>query len=273
MPIRNIATLAIAIFLGLLSVVLVRSYLNTTARSGGAPVVAFDTTPVVVAAQTVARGEVLQPGLLKVVDFPKNSVPAGTFRGISQLAGSGTDQPMALHAIVANEPILSDAISGANGKHTLAVAIGDGMRAVSLRSNDVAGVGGFVLPGDRVDVMLTRAAANQPNDAVTQVLAENVLVLGVDQSSNDAANTPVVARSITVEVTPSQAQTISLGETVGSLSLALRHTADGAALTRHTTTVADLNTSAPVKRSAQSELRVTRGVESSVYRVSGGAAK
>jgi pilus assembly protein CpaB len=272
MPMRNIATLAIAIFLGLLSVVLVRSYLSTGARSDGTPAVAMSTTPVVVAAQTVARGEVLQPASLKVVDFPRNSVPAGSFRGISQLSGSGTDQPVALHAIVANEPILSDEISGANGKHTLAISISDGMRAVSLRSNDVAGVGGFVLPGDRVDVMLTRAAANLPNDAITQVLAENVLVLGVDQSSNDAADTPVVARSVTVEVNPSQAQTISLGQTVGTLSLALRHTADGTLLTRRETSVADLGMTAPAKRSPQSELRVTRGVESTVYHVGGGSA-
>ena len=273
MPVRNLATLAIAIFLGLLSVVLVRSYLSTATRSGQTVVAASDTTPVVVAAQTVARGEALQRGLLKVVAFPKNSIPAGSFRDILQLTGSGPDQPMALHAIVANEPILADEISGANGKHTLAVAISDGMRAVSLRSNDVAGVGGFVLPGDRVDVMLTRAAANQPNDAITQVLAENVLVLGVDQSSNDAANTPVVARSVTVEVTPSQAQTISLGQTVGTLSLALRHTADAAALTKRETSVADLGMRATAKRAATSQLSVTRGVERSVYRVSGGAVQ
>ena len=221
MPIRNIATLAIAVFLGLLSVILVRSYLNTGARNGVAPAVASGTTPVVVAAQPVARGEVLQPTLLKVVDFPKNSVPGGSFRrNFAAHAGSGAGQPAALHAIVTNEPILPDEISGPSGNHMLAIEISNGMRAVSLRSNDVAGVGGFVLPGDKVDVMLTRAAANQPNDAITQVLAENVLVLGVDQSSNDTADTPVVARSITVEVTPSQAQTISLGQTVGTLSLA-----------------------------------------------------
>jgi pilus assembly protein CpaB len=246
MPIRNIATLAIAIFLGLLSVILVRSYLSTGTHSGETAVVASGTTPVVVAAQPVARGEVLQPNLLKIVDFPKNSVPPGSFRDISQLTGSGAGQPAALHAIVANEPILSDVISGPSGNHMMAIEISNGMRAVSIRSNDVAGVAGFVLPGDKVDVMLTRTVTNQPNDAITQVLAENVLVLGVDQSSNDSADTPVVARSITVEVTPSQAQTISLGQTVGSLSLALRHTADGTPLARRSTSVADLSmTAAP----------------------------
>jgi pilus assembly protein CpaB len=270
MPIRNIATLAIAVFLGLLSIVLVRSYLNTGTRSDPTQIVAQKTVPVVVAAQTVARGQALQPNLFKVVNFPADSVPTGSFRTVSQIAGSGTDQPMALHAIVANEPVLSDEISGANGKHTLSIEISSGMRAVSLRSNDVAGVGGFVLPGDRVDVMLTRAPANQTDDAITQVLAENVLVLGVDQSSNDAADTPVVARSVTVEVTPAQAQTISLGQTVGTLSLALRHAADGTPLTKRETSVADLGTVARVRHSTQSEFRVTRGVESSVYRVVGG---
>jgi len=275
MPIRNIATLAIAVFLGLISVILVRSYLGTETRSRLVPVAAVTTTPVVVAAQPVARGAVLQPALLKVVNFPANSIPAGSFRAVSQLVGSGADQPMALHAIVANEPVLSDEISGASGKHSLSIEISSGMRAVSLRSNDVAGVGGFVLPGDRVDVMLTRTAANQPSDAVTQVLAENVLVLGVDQSSNDNSDTPVVARSVTIEVTPSQAQTISLGETVGTLSLALRHMADGTPLTKRETSVADLGSAAPAVRRAlaQSELRVTRGVVSTLYHVGGSTAR
>lgn len=266
MPIRNIATLVIAIVLGVLSVILVRSYLTGSGRNSGTQIVTVGTVPVVVAAQAVARGVVLQPGLLKIVGFPKDSVPAGAFQRISQFTDTRQGQRVALRSIVANEPILSDEISEPGGKPTLAIEISDGMRAVSLRANDVAGVGGFVLPGDRVDVMLTRTVGSQPNSSVTQVLAENVVVLGVDQSSDDQSNKPVVARAITVEVTPAQAQTISLGQSVGTLSLALRHATDEAPLTRQATDVGDLSIAPPRRPVAQTEVRVVRGVSASFDR-------
>ena len=132
---------------------------------------------------------------------------------------------------MANEPLLVGNVSGPGGKLNLSSTVAPGMRAVSLRSNDVAGVGGFVLPGDRVDILLTRATGSgEHTDTVTQILAENVRVLGVDQSDNDQADKPVVAKAITVEVTPEQAQSISLGQTVGTVSLTLRHVADDAPL-------------------------------------------
>ena len=116
------------------------------------------------------------------------------------------------------------------------------MRAVSLASTDVSGVGGFVLPGDRVDIFLTRSVttADNKNTTVTQALAQNVRVLGVDQTSNEYASKPQVAKAVTVEVTPDQAQMILLGNSVGSVSLSLRQIADGAMLGRKVTTVADL---------------------------------
>jgi pilus assembly protein CpaB len=97
-----------------------------------------------------------------------------------------------------------------------------------------------------VDVLLTRSlGGDEKTTAVTQVLAENVLVLGVDQSDNDEADKPVVAKAVTVEVTPDQAQTISLAQAVGTVSLALRRVADEAPLTRRATTLADLGITVP----------------------------
>src|SRR6266550_948000 len=111
-----------------------------------------------------------------------------------------------------------------------------------MPSTDVTGVGGFVLPGDRVDVLLTRTVSggNDANNTVTQVLAENVRVLGVDQSANDEADKPVVSKAITVEVTPDQAHSIALGQSVGTVSLTLRRVADDAPLARKSTAVSDL---------------------------------
>jgi pilus assembly protein CpaB len=159
------------------------------------------------------------------------------------------------------------------------------MRAVSVRSNDVAGVAGFVLPGDKVDILLTRSNADQ-GQPVTQVLAENVRVLGIDQLSDDSTDKPGVARAVTVEVTPDQADIVSLAQAVGNVSFTLRHVADETPLEHHAATVADLAIKdrlkpparpaagprrAPAKPAAPSDqvqVRVTRGVETAGYTVS-----
>jgi pilus assembly protein CpaB len=171
--------------------------------------------------------------------------------------------------MVANEPILASNVSGPGGKLNLSGTIGAGMRAVSLRSTDVTGVGGFVLPGDRVDVFLTRSVGggSEAGNTLTQVLAENVRVLGVDQSDNDQADKPVVSKAITVEVTPDQAQSISLGQTVGTVSLTLRHVADDVPLQRKSTAVSDLG---PGPRKAAGPpagpaVRVVRGTDASRF--------
>jgi pilus assembly protein CpaB len=240
-------------------------------------------TPVVVAVQPIARGQTLVPALLKVVNYPADSVPTGAFSEISMLSGSGPAARLALRSIAANEPIMTAKISGPGGKGTLSATLVSGMRAISVRSSDVAGVGGFLLPGDRVDVLVTRTVGggNDPV-TVTQALAENVRVLGVDQSDDVDANKPVVTKAVTIEVSPDQAQAISLAQSVGSVTLSLRQVADEGALTRKATTVADLGRfgraaaavkvhavakTRPLHGPGMTQVHVTRGVEISDYPV------
>jgi pilus assembly protein CpaB len=230
---------------------------------------------VVVASQPLARGVPLTQAVLKIVNFPQNSVPTDAFHSIGQLIGDKDQQRLALRSLVANEPILPSNVSGPGGKLNLSGVIGPGMRAVSLRSNDVAGVGGFVLPGDRVDVLLTRpTTGNDQNSTVTQILAEDVRVLGVDQSANDEADKPMVSKAVTVEVTPEEAQSISLGQSVGTVSLMLRHVADNAPLAVKTLSVSDLGPSRPhkVETPAGPAVRVIRGVDMSHVTLSAGHA-
>lgn len=265
--IRTIATFAVAIFLGIVAVFLTRSYVNSIGQRATAPAGA-GLVSVVIAAQPLERGVMLSPALLKVVNYPADATPSNAFHSIEQLTGGKDQQRLTLRAMAANEPILAPNISGPGGKLNLSSSIGSGMRAVSLRSSDVTGVGGFVLPGDRVDVLLTRSANNGNNtsNTLTQVLAENVRVLGVDQSDNDQADKPVVSKAITVEVTPEQAQSISLGATVGIVSLTLRHVADDSPLVRKSMAVSDLGPG-PRKVAGPSGLavRVVRGTEASRF--------
>jgi pilus assembly protein CpaB len=270
--IRTIATLVVAIFLGFVAVLLVRTVLNSQRNTQVAGIaVPGQTVPVVVADGPIARGQAIEASNLKVVAFPAAAVPAGSFQNIAQITGG--PPRLAMSGIVANEPVLADKVSGPGGKLNMSAEVAAGMRAVSIRSNDIAGVGGFVLPGDRVDVLLTRTlgggeATVAGATTVTQVLAENVRVLGVDQSDNNESDKPVVTKAVTLEVTPEQAQSISLGGTVGTVSLALRHVADEQPLARQATTVADLGFGthrAVVRHSGGASVRVIRGVESTMF--------
>jgi pilus assembly protein CpaB len=274
MNIRTIATLVAAVFLGLIAVLLVRGYLSSAQR----PVQqaqALATKPVVVASQPIERGVALEPQLLKVVNYPADAVPADAFASVSQVSGPTSPGRLALRSLAANEPILGASISGPGGKLNLSTVVAPGMRAISLRSGDVAGVAGFVLPGDKVDIYLTRAVGDKDRPTtVTQVLAQDVLVLGVDQISSQETDKPVVARAVTVQVTPDQAQMIQLAQAVGAVSFALRHVADDAPLGRRFTTVSDLGftprpANAPVVRRPKDvlDVRVTRGLETTAYTV------
>jgi pilus assembly protein CpaB len=289
MQTRTVVSFAVAVLLGLGAVVVTRVYLGASrhvepaARDAGS-------VPVVVASQPLTRGFKLQPAVLKVTRYPADAVPPGAFRTVAEAASAQGGARIVLKDIGSNEPILPDRVSGPGGRANLSGSLGEGMRAVSLRANDVAGVGGFVLPGDRVDVLLTRSQdANAPDTSMTQVLAENVRVVGVDQSDNQAADKPVVVKAITVEVTPDQAQVITLAQAVGAVSLTLRQISDQAPLGRQVTTLADLarggspritapvtpaRAPAPRRRAAPprlepraTEVRVTRGVMTTGYQV------
>jgi len=233
LSLRTIATLVVAIVAGLLAIFAVNQYVNSQ-KPAPAPVQVAQApqgpgTPVVVAASPIKRGVTLDPSALKVVNYPSGSVPDGSFSTVTQLTGEKSVQRVALRDLVPGEAILPGQVSAPGGHLNLAGLITPGMQAVAIRSNELSGVAGFVLPGDHVDVLLTRSLPTvdgRPPETVTQVLAQDVRVLGVDQSSDDTSDKPVVSRTITVEVTSSQAQSITLGQSVGTVSLSLRHVAD-----------------------------------------------
>lgn len=220
---RNIGfvLLAVAIVLGGLTAWGVRQM--SAARA--APDTRIQQTTVVVASRPIGFGEVLTPELLRAQAWPAGAQPQGSFQAVSQLTA---ERRVALGPMAANEPVLATRISGPGGRATLSGVIRAGMRASTIRINDVFGVAGFVLPGDFVDVLITRdegeRAARQAMR--TDVLLRSVRVLAVDQLANENKNDPVVAKAATIEVTPEQAQKLALAAQVGTLSLALRGTVD-----------------------------------------------
>jgi pilus assembly protein CpaB len=120
--------------------------------------------------------------------------------------------------------VLADKVSGFGGRDTLGETLAPGKRAFSIRVNDVSGVAGFLLPGDRVDILLTRHLDDGGNrDLATDVILQNVVVLAIDQLKDEQREQPQVARTATVEVAPEEAQKLALAMQVGNLSLALRN--------------------------------------------------
>ena len=211
-----------AVIFGLLAVFIAQVWLNNQAtrqaqnqETNTKPVA---TQTIVVAKQPLRFGTQLDAGMLEEMPWPSAAVPNGAFTKIDDVLKGGNR--VVLAAIEANEPILSLKITGAGQRATLSALVKPGMKAVTVRVNDVEGVGGFVLPGDRVDVVLTRQI--DKGSATTEVVLQNTRVLAVDQIADDRAAKAAVAKSITLEVSTVEAQKVWLASSVGNLSLLLR---------------------------------------------------
>lgn len=224
MRLTSIIVLALAICLGIVGVMGVRTLLQNNrdaAMRAETPNVAA--TTVVVARAPLEFGTELQPDLLREIPWASTEIPEGAFTKVNQVIAG--DRRVALRSIAPGELVLKDRVSGFGGRATLSQIIQPGMRAVTLRVNDVSGAGGFVLPGDRVDVLSTIQPTNKRIDTVTNILLQDVRVLAIDQLADENQEGAVVAKATTVEVDAEEAQKIALASTIGTLTLSLRNIA------------------------------------------------
>jgi len=190
---------------------------------------AMATVPVVTAAIPIPYGAKLEEKYLTVSRLPANAAPAGAYSSVQQILFQPGGAPLALTPMSAREPVLPAKLSGPGGRFSLAQVIGPGMRAYTIGVNETSGGGGHVMPGDRVDVVLTRdlTAAPGPDSIngrrmVSSVVGENLRVLGMDLNANPSSDQPAVARTATLEVTAQDALKLALAGQAGTLSLALR---------------------------------------------------
>ena len=176
---------------------------------------------VVVANSDMGVGEKIGMDDVKVVRFPEGQIPNGAFSSTANLIGRGVILP-----ITKGEFILPNRLAGLNGGSGLPSLIPPGMRAVSVRVNEVVSVAGFVTAGTRVDVMLTGNASGGDEQQTSTVL-ENVEVLATDKrmerSSSGEAQT---AQVVTLLVSPDDAQKLTLASTQGRIQLSLRNPLD-----------------------------------------------
>src|SRR5438876_9164240 len=178
-----------------------------------------DSTQIVVAAQGVSVGALLQEADLRIAPWPRAVPLQGSFQRVSDVVGRGVVVPM-----VSNEPILESKLAASGAGAGLMASIPDGMRAVSVTVNDVIGVAGFVVPGSREDVILSGSPARNGEVEMSKVILENVQVLAAGQNvTNDANGKPQSVQVVTLLVSPGDSQKLALASVVGNIHLSIRN--------------------------------------------------
>jgi pilus assembly protein CpaB len=217
--IRLFAVFAIAIVAGGTFAFATYRYIQDRPAAGAT----MQTRPVVIAAANLDVGAELRREDVRVIDWPAESVPAGTFSNPQEVVGRGLMQP-----IVQNAPILEGAMPPKEAGAGLPPVIPRGMRAVSVRVNDVIGVAGYVLPGTHVDVVATVSPTDQHPDTTSKVILTNVQVLtaGTKIERDTDKNKPITVNVVTLLVDPTQSERLTLASTEGKIQLALRNPLD-----------------------------------------------
>lgn len=260
--------IAFAVVFGLLAVFIAQAWLSNQAdmqakhmQANKTPV---STQTVVVAKQALRFGTELDASMLREVPWPAEAMPTGAFAKINDVMTGG--RRVVLAAIETNEPLLALKITGAGQRATLSALVKPGMKAVTIRVNDVEGVGGFVLPGDHVDVVLTRQL--EKGSATTEVVLQNTRVLAVDQTADERMFKAAVAKSVTLEVDTVEAQKVWLASSVGNLSLLLRKAGETAEVSTRKITLKDLGSNETVAaEKSTATVAVTRASSRQEYTV------
>jgi pilus assembly protein CpaB len=197
------------------------------------PVAQLPTTDILVAKNDIGLGQRVQPDDLQWQNWPTAAAGGALIRrserpdAPTQMTGSIARSPF-----IAGEPIREQKLVKADGSGFMAAILPSGMRAISTEISPETGAGGFILPNDRVDVILTKRDKNpdrrDPSDVVNaEIILTNVRVLAIDQAPKEKdGQTAVVGKTVTLELRPEQAETLARARQTGSLALALRSIAD-----------------------------------------------
>lgn len=223
---------------------------------------------VVVAGRDIPFGQPIQPQMLQVMSWPRTALPPGAITDIATLVlAPGMPPRRATREMAQGELILASKVSGFGEKVTIVQTLGANTRAMAISVDAETAVGGFVTPGDAVDIVLT-----QGKDASLRAVTilQNIRVLGVDQQADQQADQPLVARTVTVEVTPEQSQTLALAQKAGTLSLSLRSLDNAEDRPLESIRLSDiLRETSPVEEpvAAKATVRVRRGSDVEVVEV------
>jgi pilus assembly protein CpaB len=253
----------IAVLVGGVTVIGGRYYIErSNARPPAAAVQApqpIASAKVVVAAQPLRFGMELSSQQLKEVAWPADAVPPGSVSSIADFL-KGPEKRVVIAAMEPNEPILPAKVTGPGQRAILSSMIAPGMTAVTIHLSEMQGLMGLAMPGDRVNIMLTRSA--EGDKSYTDVLLQNVKLLAIDQVMDQRAERPLAIRNATLEVMPQDAKRVALAATVGSLSLMLRRAGEETAGALGKVGVKDL-----LAETADADTTATHGRRSTTVKV------
>jgi len=232
MNIARIVVLTIALCAGGVAAYLASGWENNK-PAPAEPAAKLQTVEVLVAKSDIGLGQTVNPENLQWQSWPagtssnnfirRNERPEAT----TQIAGSIARAPF-----IAGEPIREPKLVKANGSGFMAAILPTGMRAISTEISPETGAGGFILPNDRVDVILSKreknaALAGAPDVVNSEIILSNIRVLAIDQAPKEKdGQNAVVGKTVTLELKPEQAETLARARQTGTLSLALRSIAD-----------------------------------------------
>lgn len=229
---RSLILMALAAVGVLIVVLLTRNYLNTVISQNQQVQPVVKETPaarILVAARTLRVGTILKEEDIKWQDWPEKGLSEAYFAApqekIKPLAGKVVRTPL-----TAGEPVTRASLVSQGDRGFMAAILTPGMRAVTVQLSPTSSVGGFIFPGDRVDVILSQSVP-VPGTRIPYVVSEtvfqNVRVLGVDQRSTANEDQVRIAKTATLEVTPKMAEKVAMLSSLGTLSLSLRSLAAG----------------------------------------------
>ena len=234
MRVATIASLGASALLGVGALFVAKVWLPNSS-AGASRAAAVDSpsvalTPVVAASGAVPFGQKLEAKNLTIIRMPAGSVPEGAYTSIQQVIRLDGGAPVTLAALVNHEPILPTKVSGPGAKPSVAATISPGMRAYTIKVNEVAGGGGHVLPGDHVDVVLVQELTDKgavegaatAKLFISTLVIQNVRVLGMDLIADPASTEKFPPKTATLEVSVLDAGKLAAAGEAGILSLSLR---------------------------------------------------
>ena len=214
---NNFIILFVAIVMGGTAAFLAHNWIESRSRVFAAGDL---TGTIVVATEPLGFGAEVSADRITEIPWIAKSLPTGAFVVKEDLLKNG--RRVVLSPLEQGEPILRSKITGPGQRALLSSLLDAGKRAVTLRVDDVRGVAGFILPGDFVDVVLIAEDSPPRRENYSEILLQHLKVLAVDQLASERQEQPTVAKAVTIEVTPEQAQKLLLATNIGKLSLILR---------------------------------------------------
>ncbi len=209
---KGITYMGIAVVAGLLATFGINRYVAH--KTYVAPV---STGQVAVATTDLAPGVALAAGSVKIVSWPRELIPPQAASAMQQVDGR-----VAVTPISTGEPILFSKLAPVGTAAGLSSMLDESKRALTVRVDDVSGVAGFVHPRDKVDVLVDMKMQGGNNDSFSKTILQNITVMTIGQTTETKDNKPTVVNTVTLEVTPVQAEVLNLASSEGKIRLALR---------------------------------------------------